>query len=122
MEEIEIKFLVRDSKTITEKLRKLGFRIAVGRHREKNYLLDDASGSLQKQDKLLRVRKTPSAQTITYKGPISTASKMKHREEVETRIDDYFASGPARVDARDLRLEPRPFARRARLPRARRRD
>jgi predicted adenylyl cyclase CyaB len=88
MEEIEIKFLVRDSKAVTEKLRKLGFRIAVGRHREKNYLFDDPSGSLQKQGKLLRIRKTPSAQTITYKGPISSGSKLKHREEVEARIDD----------------------------------
>jgi len=88
MEEIEIKFLVRDSKTLTAKLRKLGFRIAVGRHHEKNYLFDDCSGSLQNQGKLLRIRKTPSAQTITYKGPISSASKLKHREEIETRIDD----------------------------------
>jgi predicted adenylyl cyclase CyaB len=88
VEEIEIKFAVRDSKAITEKLRKLGFRIAVGRHREKNYLFDDRSGSLQKQGKLLRIRQTPSAQTITYKGPISASSKLKHREEIETRIDD----------------------------------
>ena len=88
MEEIEIKFLVRDSAAVTGKLRKLGFRIAVGRHRERNYLFDDPSGSLQKQGKLLRVRRTPSAQTITYKGPISAGSKLKHREEIETRIDD----------------------------------
>ena len=88
MEEIEIKFAVKDTKTIMEKLRKLGFRIAVGRHREKNYLFDDSSSSLQKQGKLLRLRKTPSAQTITYKGPISASSKLKHREEIETRIDD----------------------------------
>jgi len=88
MEEIEIKFAVRDSKAITEKLRKLGFRIAVGRHREKNYLFDDRSGTLQKHGKLLRIRKTPSARTITYKGPISAGSKLKHREEIETRIDD----------------------------------
>jgi predicted adenylyl cyclase CyaB len=88
MEEIEIKFSVHDSKAITEKLRKLGFRVALGRHREKNYLFDDPAGSLQKQGKLLRIRQTPSAQTITYKGPIATGSKLKHREEIETRIDD----------------------------------
>src|SRR5260370_8600882 len=88
MEEIEIKFVVKDTKIITEKLRKLGFRIAVGRHRERNYLFDDTAGSLQKAGKLLRVRKTPSGQTVTYKGPISTASKLKHREEIECRIED----------------------------------
>ena len=88
MEEIEIKFAVKDTKAITEKLRKLGFRIAVGRHREKNYLLDDAAGSLHKAGKLLRVRKTPSVQTVTYKGPILADSKLKHREEIECRIED----------------------------------
>jgi len=92
MEEIEIKFVVRDTKAITEKLRKLGFRIAVGRHREKNFLFDDASESLRKQGKLLRIRKTPSAQTLTYKGPISAVSKLKHRDEIECRIEDA-ASG-----------------------------
>ena len=88
MEEIEIKFAVKDTRTITDKLRKLGFRIAVGRHREKNYLLDDSSASLQKAGKLLRIRKTPSAQTLTFKGPISPASKLKHREEIECRVED----------------------------------
>jgi predicted adenylyl cyclase CyaB len=88
MEEIEIKFAVKDTKTITEKLRKLGFRIAVGRHREKNYLFDDPGGNLQKSGKLLRIRKTPSSQTITYKGPISENSKLKRREEIECRVED----------------------------------
>ena len=46
MEEIEIKFVVTDTKSVTEKLRKLGFKIAVGRHRERNYLFDDGSATL----------------------------------------------------------------------------
>ena len=87
MEEIEIKFAVKDTKAATEKLRKLGFRIAVGRHRENNYLFDDGAGSLRKAGKLLRVRKTPSSQTLTYKGPISASSKLKRREEIECRIE-----------------------------------
>ena len=41
MEEIEIKFAVKDTKAATEKLRKLGFRIAVGRHREKSRKIGD---------------------------------------------------------------------------------
>ena len=87
MEEIEIKFAVKDAKSVTARLRKLGFRIAVGRHHEKNYLFDDASGGLQKAGKLLRVRKTPSNQTVTFKGPILPSSKLKHREEIECRIE-----------------------------------
>jgi predicted adenylyl cyclase CyaB len=88
MEEIEIKFAVKDTKTASEKLRKLGFRIAVGRHQEKNYLFDDATGKLQNAGKLLRVRKTPSNQTVTFKGPILANSKLKHREEIECRIEN----------------------------------
>jgi len=88
MEEIEIKFAVKDVKTVSERLRKLGFRIAVGRHPEKNYLFDDNSGDLRRAGKLLRVRKTPSSQTVTFKGPILPTSKLKHREEIECRIED----------------------------------
>src|SRR5207249_12066566 len=88
MEEIEIKFAVKDTKIITEKLRKLGFRVTVGRHLEKNYLLDDHDGNLQKAGKILRIRKTPSGRTLTYKGPISAASKLKHREQDECRMED----------------------------------
>jgi predicted adenylyl cyclase CyaB len=87
MEEIEIKFPVNDAKAVTERLRKLGFRVAVGRHREKNYLFDDDSGTLQTAGKLLRVRKTPSNQTVTYKGPVLATSKLKHREEIECRVE-----------------------------------
>src|SRR5215510_5948068 len=88
MEEIEIKFAVTDTKAVTEKLRKLGFKISVGRHQEKNYLFDDAAATLQSSGKLLRVRKTPSSQTITYKGPILPTSKLKHREEIECRVEN----------------------------------
>jgi predicted adenylyl cyclase CyaB len=88
VQEIEIKFVVKDAGAMTEKLRRLGFRIAVGRHHEKNFLFDDGAGSLKRQGKLLRIRKTPSGQTLTFKGPISTESKLKHREEIECRVDD----------------------------------
>ena len=65
----------------------LGFRIVVGRHYEENYLFDDASGNLKIAGKLLRVRNTPSNKTVTFKGPISADSKLKHRDEIETRIE-----------------------------------
>jgi predicted adenylyl cyclase CyaB len=88
MEEIEIKFAVKDTKTVSDKLRKLGFRIASGRHREKNYLFDDGLGTIRSAGKLLRIRKTPSSQTVTFKGPILATSKLKHREEIECRIEN----------------------------------
>ena len=87
MEEIEIKFPVREIRTITEKLSMLGFRIAIGRHYEENYLFDDASGNLKIAGKLLRVRNTPSNKTVTFKGPISADSRLKHRDEIECQIE-----------------------------------
>src|SRR5262249_45331008 len=88
MEEIEVKFQIKETKSVTEKLRKLGFRITSGRHEEKNYLFDDSSGSLRKAGKLLRVRKTASIQSVTFNGPIRPNSKLKHREEIECRTDN----------------------------------
>src|SRR5262249_12158298 len=44
--------------------------------------------TLKSTGKLLRVRKTPSNQTVTYKGPVLPTSKLKHREEIECRIED----------------------------------
>ena len=88
MEEIEIKFPVRDVKATTDKLKRLGFQIAVGRHWEKNLLLDDKDAGLKGSGKLLRIRKTPSGQSLTFKGPISATSKLKHREEIECKCED----------------------------------
>jgi predicted adenylyl cyclase CyaB len=87
MEEIEVKFPVKETGTVAEKLSELGFRIAVSRHHEKNYLFDDAAGNLKSAGKLLRVRHTPSTKTITFKGPISAHSRLKHREEIECPIE-----------------------------------
>lgn len=88
MEEIEIKFPVRDVKATNDKLKRLGFQIAVGRHWEKNLLLDDKDAGLKGSGKLLRIRKTPSGQSLTFKGPISATSKLKHREEIECKCED----------------------------------
>ena len=88
MQEIEIKFPVKDVKSITEKLRRLGFQIRVGRHWEKNFLVDDRTGSLARDGKLLRIRKTPFGQSVTFKGPIAAGSKLKRREEIECRCED----------------------------------
>lgn len=88
MEEIEIKLVVKETRPVIEKLRQLGFRVTVARHLEKNFLFDHTAANLEKQGKLLRVRQTPSSGSLTYKGPISANSKLKHREEIECHIGD----------------------------------
>lgn len=95
MEEIEVKVRIRDTRTVAERLLELGFQITIPRHRERNYLLDDASRSFQTAGKVLRVRHTPEKQTLTFKGPIQTNSKLKRREEIECRIED--AEGMLRI-------------------------
>jgi adenylate cyclase class 2 len=88
MDEIEIKFALKDTQVIAKQLLELGFRVAVPRHLEKNYLFDNGSGALRSVGKVLRVRQTPSTQTVTYKGPIVPTAKLKQREEIECRIED----------------------------------
>jgi predicted adenylyl cyclase CyaB len=91
MEEIEVKVRITDIKTVAKRLLEFGFQITVARHRERNYLLDDASRSFQTSGRVLRVRHTPEKQILTFKGPIQTESKLKRREEVECGIEDVAA-------------------------------
>jgi len=88
MQEIEIKFALKDTKAAEVRLLEEGFRLTAQRHVETNYLFDDGSGALRSLGRLLRVRHTPSKHTITYKGPILATSKLKQREEIECRVGD----------------------------------
>jgi len=88
MQEIEIKFALKDTKAAEGQLLEAGFRLAVGRHVETNYLFDNEPGTLRGLGRLLRVRQTPSKQTVTYKGPILATAKLKQREEIECRVED----------------------------------
>jgi predicted adenylyl cyclase CyaB len=87
MEEIEVKFHVGETGPVAETLRGLGFKVTVERHREHNFLLDDGAGTLQKSGQVLRVRQTPARHTVTFKGPIQAASRVKRREEIECSVE-----------------------------------
>src|SRR5262245_27376529 len=88
MQEIEIKFALKDTKAAEGQLLEAGFRLVVARHVETNYLFDNEPGTLRSLGRLLRVRQTPSKQTVTFKGPILAAAKLKQREEIECRVED----------------------------------
>ena len=88
MQEIEIKFALKDRKATESRLLEAGFSLAVERHVETNYLFDNEPGTLRSLGRLLRVRHSPSKQTVTYKGPILATSKLKQREEIECQVED----------------------------------
>ncbi len=84
--EIEIKLrLPGDLAAIRRNLRNLGFRIAKSRVLESNILFDNRKHTLQKQGKLIRVRRAGPHRLLTYKGP-SEQSRYKKREEIEVDL------------------------------------
>ena len=84
--EIEAKIKVNSLKEIGARLRKLG-ATDEGPARERNYVLDDASGSLLGRGLLLRVRNHGDAYAVlTIKQP-TEGGAFKAREEIETNVD-----------------------------------
>jgi adenylate cyclase class 2 len=58
------------------------------RYFEDNVLFDDAAGRMAADGCLLRLRVTPWANTVTYKGPREVVDGIKRRDELETRVED----------------------------------
>jgi len=90
--ELEAKLRVSDHQTVRERLRAAGAE-SRGRVLETNTLLDTPDGQLHARGCGLRVRRAVCDDTgavtctVTYKGPRS-AGVLKHREEIETMVDD----------------------------------
>ncbi len=83
--EIEIKLALPDAEEARRRLRAAGFRVSKRRIFEDNTVFDSPILELRKAERLLRVRRTGSSGTMTYKGP-PLPSKHKSREELETGI------------------------------------
>ena len=66
MQEIEIKFALKDTKGAEGRLLEAGFRLTMARHVETNYLFDDGSGALRSLGRLLRVRHKPSPTKVRF--------------------------------------------------------
>ena len=90
-EEIELKFRVEEAPALRARLRRLGFRVAVPRRRETNWIFDDALGRLRAGGLLLRLRQSGNnTWLLTAKGK-RRAGALKRRVEWETAVGD----GPA---------------------------
>jgi adenylate cyclase, class 2 len=86
--ETEVKVRLASLPEIRRKLESLGAVLARERHLEDNVLFDDEAGSLRARGGVLRLRETPHAGYLTFKGPRQTAGGVKAREERETPVAD----------------------------------
>ncbi len=91
--ETEIKLAVRDAKEIRWRLAELGFRPALARHFESNYLFDFPDQRLRKARCLIRVRLAGDRGLLTYKGTPVSSRDYKIRREIETHVEDGHQMG-----------------------------
>ncbi|MDQ5871954.1 MAG: class IV adenylate cyclase [Acidobacteriota bacterium] len=84
--EIEIKLPAPDLDAVRGRLRESEARLVAPRHFEANDLYDDSEGSIAKRGCTLRLRRTPDAALLTFKGPAQFSAGIKTREERETTV------------------------------------
>ena len=87
MKEIEIKFRVRDVRTLARQLRSAGFRVATPRTHEMNTLYDLPGEVLRNRKELLRIRKYGPEWTLTHKSG-TRRGRHSSRVELETAVSD----------------------------------
>jgi adenylate cyclase class 2 len=87
LNEVEIKFRVKDLEALAEKLRQLGFTLNTPRTHEMNTLYDFAGGELRRAGQLLRIRNYGGRWTVTHKAK-GKAGRHKSRTETETPVAD----------------------------------
>jgi adenylate cyclase class 2 len=100
--ESEIKLRVADAEAARQALARLGARLLRPRHLEDNLLLDRPSHSLGARGVLLRLRRTPGAAVLTFKGPRRVEQGVRSRVELETGVVDPDAM-QAVLEALELR-------------------
>jgi adenylate cyclase class 2 len=91
MTETEVKLRVDGPDAARAAVARLGAALARPRHFEDNLLLDDARGSLRTAGSVLRLRRTPTGGSLTFKGPRHLEEEVKSREEVEAPVADADA-------------------------------
>ena len=86
--ETEIKLTVTDAKEMRRRLARLGFRTALARHFESNYLFDFPDLRLRKSRCLVRLRFARNKGLLTFKGAPLRSRDYKIRREIETHVED----------------------------------
>jgi adenylate cyclase class 2 len=85
--EIEIKFRVDNLRTLSRKLRDVGFRLETPRTHEMNTLYDLPGQVLRRRKELLRLREFGSSWKLTHKSG-GKVSRHSSRTELETGVSD----------------------------------
>jgi adenylate cyclase class 2 len=85
--EVEVKFLIKDIDSITQKIREAGLHLRTPRTHEMNELFDTPGGTLRSRGELLRIRQYGDTWTLTHKTR-GSAGKHKIRVETETSVQD----------------------------------
>jgi adenylate cyclase class 2 len=86
--EKEIKLRIAGPEAARQAVRRAGARLVRPRHFEDNLLLDDRRFSLRSRGEVLRLRRTPDASVLTFKGPRQESGGIKSRPEVEVVVGD----------------------------------
>ncbi len=89
--ETEVKIPVQDADDFKRRLHSLDHSLLTARHFEDNYVFDFPDGRLRAQSCMLRVRRTNSAESVTFKGPPRPSRTFKKREETETLVESAEA-------------------------------
>jgi len=85
--ETEVKFRVADRDALEQRLRRLG-AVPGGSALERDVLLDDRDGSLQRRGSAIRIRETAGTALLTFKGPKEIRAGVRSRVELETEVGD----------------------------------
>jgi adenylate cyclase, class 2 len=85
--EVEIKFLVQDVRSLARALRQAGFRLKTPRTHEINTLYDLPGQPLRRKGELLRLRNYGSQWILTHKAK-GKAGRHKTRAETEVHVSD----------------------------------
>lgn len=88
MQEIEVKFYVRDLKKLEARLRERKARLVQPRIHETNIRFDTADQDLGRQQRVLRLRQDEQVR-FTYKGPSKNEAGVLSRTEIELTLDDF---------------------------------
>lgn len=83
--EVEIKFMVADTKALARRLRASGFQMVTRRTHEMNVLYDLPGNPLRQRGEILRLRKYGERWTLTHKSK-GTERRHKSRQELETEV------------------------------------
>lgn len=88
LQEIEVKFLVRDLPALKSRLTESKASLLSKRTHELNYRFDTAERHLMRKMQVLRLRQDQSA-TLTFKGAADPASEVSSRQEIEFEVENF---------------------------------